>query len=238
MARFVKKYLAGAIPTPQEVADLKGKVNTLEQQNAEKDAKILQLEASDQAFAKSLTDDVVADALVERTIKASIERVDGVIGGTIKDVETLKDRAQNMELATKNAYDLAKVAESASYDAQQTANWAQDVAEKATEQAGKATNTAEQAKAEAAYAQESANYAEKMAESAHVTSSQAGFRANEAFSKASQNENSITGISQTLQNVAEEQQQQNSRLDDLEADAQESGGNFEQLKNMSVLVGE
>jgi len=171
--RSVKSYRAGKIPTPAEVEALSGKVIALEKANDEKSEKIAQLEKMDEAITKSLEDDVAADDLSHKIIKGAIEKVDGVIGTTIKDVETLKDHVQIAEINIGNL--------------------------------GKSVNSA-------------------------------GQRANQAFDKASQLDGSVTTIIGTMGAIQGEQENQNHRLDDLEADAKESGGNFDQLKAVGILV--
>jgi hypothetical protein len=101
--RYVKKYLAGSIPTPKEVADLSGKVVQLEKTTDETSNKVTKLLVSDVAITQSLADEVAKEALVNKVIKEALAREDAAIGGMIKDVETLKDRAQNAESSINTA---------------------------------------------------------------------------------------------------------------------------------------
>jgi DNA-binding helix-hairpin-helix protein with protein kinase domain len=154
MARRIKSYVAGAIPTTTEVSDLR--------------TKVVQLEQTDAAFKREMTDEVARDKRVEELTKDVMAKQDVTIGGLVKDIEKLKDGASVADINIGNL--------------------------------GKSVNSA-------------------------------GQRANQAFDKASQNENSIAGINQ-------EQQNQNVRLDDIEADLDTAQGDFDQLKIVGVLATE
>ncbi len=233
MAR-IKKYKAGTMFNAAAVENLTHKVIALEQADTAKSQKIAPLEETDSVIPKSLTDGVIADEFVNKVIQEALKREVPALNDIIKEMETLKERANKAEM---NIQEIGVIAHQSNTQAKEAFHKASAANEALSVFHGESQNLQQRFREvpalddiikEVETLKERANKAEVNIQEIGVIAHQSNTQANEAF-------HSVSTANEVLHALKGEQQNLNQRVFDLEADADITEENFAELQKAGAF---